>query len=186
MKYSKALFAATACAWITLYGASALAAAQVFDGNQDEPKTNYGDIIFFNSKGEKICSLSVPETKKTFDFSESSQSCENNKVASFTLQGIPSATLIYFHENQTCSDGKYNNNFFVKLKTVKQPTSWVTPPNPPMPVMNFNDFKKKKAGDLIPDRNIRVDDQWEGSEFANKDWDERISCVYIERSQPVK
>lgn len=185
MTYYRALLAATACAWITLCGANALAAVQTSTGKQAEPKATYGDVIFYNSKGEKKCTLSVPETKQIFDFSQSGQSCENNMAASFTLENIPSATLIQFYENTSCSDAKTTGNFFVKLKTVKQPTDWSTPPNPPTPTMNFNDFKKKEAGDLIPKRNIRVDEQWEGSGNANKDWDERISCVYIERSQSV-
>ncbi|MFW0759488.1 hypothetical protein ACN1C3_33045 [Pseudomonas sp. H11T01] len=181
MKYSKALFTATACAWITLYGASALAAAQTSGGKQDTPQATYGDIVFYNSKGEKKCTLSVPETKQAFDFSQNNQTCENNSAASFTLENIPSATLIQFYANESCSDARVGDNFFVKLKTVKQPTDWTSPPAQ----MNFNDLRKKEPGDLIPKKNIRVEARWQGHEFDDEDWDEQISCVYIERSQPV-
>ena len=153
-----------------------------FIGNaQLASAATYGNIVFYNSKSEKICSLSVPETRQTFDFSSSSQNCQNNSAASFQLENIPSATLIHFYENESCSDGKSSNNFYVKLKTVKQPTDWTDPPSQ----MNFNDFKNKQAGYLVPRKNIRVEEQWEGSDYSSRDWDERISCVYIERSQPA-
>jgi hypothetical protein len=184
MKLCTSLLRVTACACLALYGANSVAAASGENSQQSETKANYGDIVFFNSKGEKKCTLSVPETKQAFDFSPSGQSCQNNLMASFTVENVPSATLIQFFEKESCSDANIRGNFFVKLKTVKQPTDWSSPPNPPT-TMNFNDFKKRKAGDLIPNRYIRVEQQWEGSDFANEDWDERISCVYIERSQPV-
>lgn len=185
MKLYMSLFRLTACACLALYGANSAIAASVESNSQPKTTANYGDIVFFNGKGEKTCTLSVPETKAHFDFTEPDQSCANDLVASFSLENIPSATLIQFYENENCSDAQTKNNFFVKLKTVKQPTDWNSPPNPPTPTMNFNDFKKRKAGDLIPNRYIRVEAQHEGDDFANEDWDERISCVYIERSQPV-
>ncbi|MGF6330656.1 hypothetical protein ABH909_003534 [Pseudomonas sp. BS3782 TE3695] len=185
MKLYTSLFRLTACACLALYGASSAVSASSENSPIPETKATYGDIIFFNSKGEKKCTLSIPETKDFFDFSQSGQSCENNLMASFTLENVPSATFIRFFENENCSDAQTNDNFFIHLKTVKQPTDWGTPPTPPTPTMNFNDFKKREAGDLIPNRYIRVERQWEGSDVANEDWDERISCVYIERSQPV-
>lgn len=185
MKLYTSLFRLTACACLALYGASSAVAASGENSQQSETKANYGDISFYNSKGEKKCTLSIPETKATYDFSQSSQSCENNMAASFSLENVPSATLIQFYENELCSDAQSQDNFFVKLKTAKQPTSWSSISPPDLPTMNFNDFKKKKAGDLIPKRYIRVEAQWEGSDFGNSDWDEQISCVSIERSQPV-
>ncbi|MHC8305645.1 hypothetical protein [Pseudomonas sp. PB3P13] len=173
MNYSKTLLTATVYTCMALYGANTVAAAQT--------KATYGDIIFYNSKGEQKCTLSVPETRQTFDFSQSSQSCENNMAVTFTLRNIPSATLIQFYDEEICSDAKVSDNFFVKLKTVKQPTDWSNP----AANMTLNDFKKRQAGDLIPNKNIRVEEQWEGSDYANKDWNERLSCVYIERSQPA-
>lgn len=163
------------CTLLVLYAASFIASAQ------EASSGAYGDITFFNSRNEKICSLPVPETSQFFDFSSSSQHCENNSAATFQLENIPSATLIQFYENERCSDSKLNDNFFVKLQTVKQPTDWTNP----LSQMNFNDFKNKKTGDLIPKKNIRVNDKWEGSEYSEVSWDERISCVYIVRSQPV-
>jgi hypothetical protein len=180
MKYSRALL--IACAWPIFCGMNGFAAAQTSPGKYVEPRGTYGDIIFYNSKGEKECTLSVPETKGIFDFGSSSQTCENNKAASFSLENIPSATLIQFYANESCSDAEVGDNFFVKLKTVKQPTDWSIP----LAMMNFNDLRKKRPGDLIPKKNIRVEDRWQGHEFENADWDEQISCVYIERSQPVK
>jgi hypothetical protein len=184
MKLYTSLLRVTACACLALYGANSAVAASAENAQQSEPKSNYGDIVFYNSKLEKKCTLSVPENSQVFDFSKPDQSCENNLMASFTLENIPSATLIEFYSNESCSDSQTKDNFFVKLKTVKQPTDWSSPPNPPA-TMNFNDFKKRKAGDLIPKKYIRVEEQWEGSDFANQDWDEQISCVYIKRSQPA-
>ena len=185
MKFYTSLLRLTACACLALYGANSAIAASGENNPQPKTTANYGDIVFFNGKGEKKCTLSIPETKAMFDFSDSSQSCTDNMVASFSLENVPSATLIQFYEGTHCSDAQTKDNFFVKLKTVKQPTDWTSPPNPPTPTMNFNDFKKRKAGDLIPNRYIRVEAQHEGEDFANKDWDEQISCDYIERSQPV-
>jgi hypothetical protein len=185
MKRYTSLFRLTACACLALYGANYAIAESGENSQPTNTKASYGEIAFFNGDGEKKCTLSVPETKQAFDFSQSGQSCENNMAASFTLENIPSATLIQFFNTEKCSDAKVKEDFFVKLKTVKQPTSWSTPPNPPTLTMHFNNFKKVKAGDLIPNRYIRVEDQWEGSDYANKDWDETISCVYIERSQPA-
>ena len=185
MKPYLSLLRVTACVCLALYGANSVAAASGENSQQSETKANYGDIVFFNSKGEKKCTLSVPETKQVFGFEQPGQSCENNLMASFTLENVPSATYIQFFDNESCSDAQTKDNFFVKLKTVKQPTDWSTPPNPPTPTMNFNDFKKRKEGDLIAKRYIRVEAQWEGSDFGNQDWDEQISCVYIERSQPA-
>ncbi|WP_448144968.1 hypothetical protein [Pseudomonas silesiensis] len=182
MNYFNALLVAVACTWITGCGNSANA-AQTSADPKAQPNNNYGDIILFDADGVKNCTLSVPETKETFNFSNSSQTCTNNTAASFILQNIPSATLIQFYSNELCSDAKNQSNFFVKLKTVKQPTDWTTPA--PGESMNFIDLQKKKAGDLIPKKYIRVEDHWNGSDFDGENWDEHISCVYIERSQPV-
>ncbi|MDD2103386.1 hypothetical protein [Pseudomonas putida] len=184
MKYSRALLAATACACLTFFGASAVASTPTAANKQAEPKATYGQIIFYNGKGEKHCMLSVPETKQTFNLADGSQSCTENHAASFSLENIPSATLIQFYENQSCSDSKVKGNFFVKLKTVKQPTDWSSPsPNPPA-TMHFNDFRKLDPEYLVPKKFIRIEDRWPVPD-VNEDWDERISCVYIERSQPV-
>ena len=185
MKLYTSLFRLTACACLALYGANYAIAESGENSQPTNTKASYGEIVFFNGKGEKKCTLSVPETKQFFDFSQSGQSCENDMAASFTLENIPSATLIQFYNEDSCTDAKVKGNFFVKLRTVKQPTSWSIPPNPPTLTMHFNDFKKVNASDLIPNRYIRVEDHWEGSDHANEDWDEEISCVYIERSQPV-
>ncbi|MEB2519653.1 hypothetical protein SOP85_30150 [Pseudomonas sp. YuFO20] len=184
MNYSRALLAATACACITFLGASAVASTPTAANKQAEPKGAYGQIIFYDGDGNKHCMLSVPETKQFFDLADDSQSCTNNQVASFSLENIPSATLIHFYRTEVCSDAKVQGNFFVKLKTVKQPTDWSNPsPNPPA-TMNFDDFRKLDPGYLVPKKFIRIEDRWPVPD-VHESWDEQISCVYIERSQPV-
>ena len=178
MKHSRSLLTATACALLMCYGTSSAAAEQTPTDTRTGTKATYGDIIFFNGKGEKKCTLPVPEIKATYDLSQANQRCENNMAAAFILENIPSATLINFYANESCSDARTGDNFFVKLKTTKQPTNWGDE------MMNFDDFRKKSPGDQIPKRNIRVEDRWQGHEFEDEDWDEQISCVYIERSQP--
>lgn len=181
MKKIRALLAASACVWVTFFGLSAVAMAQTSADKQVGTKAIYGSVIFHNSYGETVCTIPVPDTKGVYSFHLDNSVCENNLVASFTLEIIPSATLIQFYGNETCSDGRGSENFFIKLKTVKQPTDWVSIGDK----MNFNDLRNKAPGELIPKRNIRVDDYWEGNEIRGEEWAEKISCVYIERSQPI-
>lgn len=181
MKHSYSLLvAASTYAWMTLFGTSTFA-AQAPSVTTKAPKAT-GEIVFFNSKQEKMCSLTIPETKAIFDFSKDDQSCTNNMAHSFMLQNVSSATLIEFHQTESCSNAEVKDNFFVKLKTTRQPTDWSSTN---APTMTFNDFKKVVPGQLIPYRDTRVESQWEGADYANRDWNEGISCVYIESSQPV-
>lgn len=123
-----------------------------------------------------ICSLPVPETKATYQFNQDGQHCENNKSSQFTLENVPSATLIQFYTSDTCTDFHASGEGYVKLKTTKQPTTWKDP-------LSFNDFKSTTPGYLVPGKNLRVEEMWDG--LPGHGWNERISCVYIERSQPV-
>jgi hypothetical protein len=100
-------------------------------------------------------------------------------VSYFWLENVPSATLIQFYENESCSDAKTNNNFFFKFKTVKQPTEWASAH------MSIDELRISNAGDLIPKKNTRVEEAFIGNNFTGDNLNERLSCVYIERSQPV-
>lgn len=175
MNRSRTLLTATACALMTLYGASSAAATQTKNHEQIEPDNTYGTITLYDTANAHVCTLAVPETKITHDFSQPAARCQNNKAASFTLNNVSSATLIQFYEDETCTDAITSHNFFAKLKTTKQPTSWDRP-------MEFEELRALTAGYLIPGKNVRVDE----IHSAGGAWSERISCVYIERSQPVK
>ncbi|MCL6703293.1 hypothetical protein [Pseudomonas sp. T1.Ur] len=169
----------TTCAWMMFFGVSSFAAAQTAPIKQDDARNPYGRIHFNNDKGEEKCTLAIPATSQIFNFGASNQYCENNMVSTFWLENIPSATLIQFYENESCSDAKTDDNFFFKLKTVKQPTEWSSA------TMSIDELRRSSAGELIPKKNTRVEDAHVGSYFATRNLNERLSCVYIERSQPV-
>lgn len=145
------------------------------------PAATYGLIHFLNDKNEEKCTLPIPQNHGTYDFSPNNQYCENNMVATFWLENVPSATLIQLYENEACSDARTAKNFFFKLKTVKQPTDW----QGGSISSSIDILRNSAAGQLLPKKNVRVDDAFVGSEFSSKNLNERLSCVYIERSQPV-
>lgn len=177
MNYPKTVL--TTCAWMMFFGMSSFAAEQTAPVKQNDSRNTYGRIHFWDDKGDERCTLAIPETSQKFDFSASDQYCENNMVSKFWLENVPSATLIQFYENESCSDSEDKNNFFFKLKTVKQPTEWTGA------TMSIDELRRSSAGELIPKKNTRVEAAFVGADFATKNLNERLSCVYIERSQPV-
>lgn len=178
MNYPKTVL--TTCAWMMFFGMSSFAAEQTAPAKQDDARNaSYGRIHFLNDKNEEKCTLPIPETSQTFNFGASNQYCENNMVSKFRLENIPSATLIHFYENESCSNAENKDNFFFELKTVKQPTEWTDA------TMSIDELRRSSAGELIPKKNTRVEAAFVGSDFATKNLNERLSCVYIERSQPA-
>src|SRR5207253_10915025 len=175
MNYSRTVLAT--CAWMMLSGMSNSAVAQTVS-----VKNEYGRIHFNNDKGEEKCTLAIPTTSQIFNFGANNEYCENNMASTFWLENVPSATLIQFYENDTCSDGKSSDNFYFKLKTVKQPTDWSQSPNPAA-TLSVDTLRNSKAGELIPKKNVRIEDAYVGAGLATKNLNERLSCVYIERSQ---
>ncbi|SSB97064.1 hypothetical protein SAMN04488697_106328 [Pseudomonas sp. 43mfcvi1.1] len=173
------------CAWITLISVSGLATVACAASEQDTTtNSSFGTIHFNNDKGEEKCSLAIPETNNWFNFSHDNQYCENNMVSTFWLENVPSATLINFYENDACSDAKVSNTFFFKFKTVKQPTDWA--PHGGM-LLSIDALRNLRPGELIAGKNLRVeaDGAFVGPDLAAKNLNERLSCVYIERSQPA-
>ena len=146
----------------------------------DITKQNNGIIHFFNDKNEEKCTLAVPDTRQHFDFGSSSEYCENNMVSTFWLENVPSATLINFHANESCSDAQTNRNFYIKFKTVKDPTDWSDKGS-----VSVDSMRNLREGWLLPKKNIRIEASFVGAHFNNKSLNEQLSCVYIERSQPV-
>lgn len=142
-------------------------------------QNSYGLIHLFDDKGVEKCTLAVPETSKIFDFSSNSEYCENDSISSFWLENVPSATLIQFYDNAWCNDAQTPRVFYFKLKTTKNPTDWNESKTTIDGLRNIN------VGGLISKKNTRMEEKFIGSEYANKNLNERISCVYIERSQPV-
>lgn len=147
----------------------------------DNTKQNRGIIHFFNDKNEEKCTLAVPEVSQSFDFSDSSEYCENNMISSFWLEDVPSATLINFYADESCTDAHSKQNFYIKFKTVKNSTDWGNSGN----VSSIDSLRNLKKGSLLPKKNIRIEASFVGADFDNKNLNEQISCVYIERSQPV-
>lgn len=169
--------------WIVLLGISGVVTVGWAAPKQSDPtNASYGRIHFNNDKGEEKCTLPIPEENQTWDFGSPKEICENNMVSTFWLENVPSATLIYFHEDRTCSDAEGSGNFYFKLRTVKQPTDWA----PGGSVLySIDALRNIKDGQLIPKKNVRIEKAFVGSYFHNKNLNERLSCVYIERSQPV-
>lgn len=147
----------------------------------DAPKENRGIIHFLNDKHEEKCTLTVPETSQYYDFGASDQYCEDNMVSFFWLEDVPSATLINFHANGSCSNAQTRQNFYLQFKTVKNPTDWDNVGN----ANSVDSLRNLSRGSLLPKKNIRIEDTFVGSDFNNKSLNELLSCVYIERSQPV-
>lgn len=143
---------------------------------------SYGLIHLIDDKGAEKCTLAVPETSKTFDFSSSSEYCENDSVSSFWLENVPSATLIQFYDNAWCNGAQAPSVFYFKLKTTKNPTDWSASIPRETTIVGLRNIN---VGGLISKKNTRMEEKFIGSEYANKNLNERISCVYIERSQPV-
>jgi hypothetical protein len=169
------------CTWIVLYGTGNLAMAENTT-TQDESKNSYGQIHFNNDKGEEKCVVPIPEISQKFYFVADNEPCENNMVSTFWLENVPSATLIDFYENEGCTDTHEKEDFYFKLRTVKQPTDWgggsVT--------YSIDALRNARVGQLLPKRNVRLEATFVGADYNDKNLNERLSCVYIERSQPVK
>lgn len=147
----------------------------------DITKQNRGIIHFFNDKNEEKCTLTVPEFSQHFNFGASNEYCENNMVSTFWLEDVPSATLIHFYANESCTDAQSEQNFYIKFKTVKDPTDWENQSN----ASSIDSMRNLREGVLLPKKNTRIDASFVGSDFNNKSLNEHLSCVYIERSQPV-
>lgn len=149
--------------------------------NTNTPSDSAGSIDFYDPEGQLACSLPIPATSQMTNFATGS-SCENNLMKSFTLNNVPSATLINFHDASSCNDARTDDNFFMKLKTAKQPTDWRNL-NPI--TYEFDALKIIEKGQLVAGRYIRMESIWVGKDYDEKNLNERLSCVYIERSQPV-
>lgn len=164
-----------------IYTLSALLLLSMSNQGNASPKVteqNNGTIQFFNDNGAEKCSIIIPETSQMYNFGANNQYCENNMVSTFLLSNVPSATLIQFYADESCTEAKAKENFFFKLKTVKAPTTWTLP-------QSIDSLRIMKAGFLIPNKDTRIEEAFVGSDFANKNLNEHLSCVYIERSQPV-
>lgn len=147
----------------------------------DSTKHSSGIIHFFNDKGEEKCTLAVPESNQYFNFGADNEYCENNMVSTFWLENVPSATLIQFYANESCSDAHTPQNFYIKFKTVKNFTDWGNQTN----VSSVDSLRNLRKGWLLPNKNIRIEASFVGSKFDTQSLNEQLSCVYIERSQPV-
>lgn len=143
---------------------------------------NYGLVHLLDDKGVEKCILPVPETSQTFNFSSGNEYCENDSISSFWLENVPSATLIQFYDENVCSTLQTRENFYFQLKTTKNPTDWST--LNPAPI-TIDSLRSINVGGLISKRNTRMEDKFIGSYYDSKNLNERLSCVYIERSQPV-
>lgn len=170
--------------WIVLFGILGVATAGCIASKQGgSATTSYGSIHFNNDKGEEKCVLPIPEIENTWDFTSSASPCENNMVSTFWLENVPSATLIDLHDSRNCSELEIYNSFYFKLRTVKQPTDWA----PGGSVTHSVDaLRNVQEGELIPKKNTRLEKKFIGADYDNKNLNERLSCVHIERSQPVK
>lgn len=148
-----------------------------------ETQQEHGGIIhFLNDKNEEKCTLVVPDTNQYFNFGSNDEHCENNMASSFWLENVPSATLINFYADESCTEALSKNNFYIKLKTVKQPTDWSSQAN----AQSIDSLRNFGKGWLLTKKDIRFEETFIGSDFSNENLNERISCVYIERSQPIK
>lgn len=147
----------------------------------DRTKHNSGIIHFFDDEGVEKCTLAVPELNQYFSFGATNQYCENNMVSTFWLENVPSATLIQFYANESCSDAQTQQNFYIKFKTVKHSTDWGNQTN----VSSVDSLRNLREGWLLPKKHIRIEASYVGSKFNKKSLNEQLSCVYIERSQPV-
>lgn len=184
MIHSKTVVAA--CAGILFsFGFNGFVTAAQTDSTKQSPAENLTGIVhFMDSSTKEVCTLAVPATTQVFDFSGNSH-CENNKVAYFWFENVPSATLIHLYENAACSDAKTKGNYFIKLKTVKQPTTWSQTPERDKHI-SIDSLRDAKKGALLPGRYTRVEeDSWVGEDLEKENLNQRLSCVYIERSQPV-
>ena len=171
---------AALCTSLLFYAISSVAATPPAP-KEDE---NYGKIHFIDSEGNPVCALDVPKVSELTNFDSSATNCENDRATSFWLEKVDSATLIEFYENEACSDNQSKSNFYFKLKTVKQPTDWVENFTPiPMRIDNLRAYKS--PGELIKGKYVRVEESFVGRDLLSEDLDERLSCVFIERSQPV-
>ncbi|SFB39469.1 hypothetical protein SAMN03159488_03483 [Pseudomonas sp. NFIX10] len=173
------------CTWMMLVGFSALATVACVAPDRGNTTSNaFGSIHLNNDKGEEKCTLPIPETNKRFHLQNPTEYCENNMVSTFWLENVPSATLIQFFANESCSNVIEPSNFFFLLKTVKQPTDW-TPHS--TVTQSIDALRHLRPGELIAGKHLRVDPDgaFVGSDLTNKNLNERLSCIYIERSQPA-
>lgn len=169
---------AALCTSLLFYAVSSVAATPPAPKEEE----NYGKIHFSDSEGKDVCVIPVPEVSEQTNFDSSGSDCENNRATNFWLENVDSATLINFYENEACSDNQTDENFYFKLKTVKQPTHWSENPIP-MRIDNLRAYKS--PGELIKGKYVRVEESFVGTDLLGEDLDERLSCVSIERSQPV-
>lgn len=177
--------AGMACAGIFIVGIGTVAFAAVTSA-PEQPNASYGAIHFGSDERPDECTLRIPEKSETFNFSHADSGCEDDKMTTFWLENVPSATLIYFYAKGTCSNAPIADNFYMKIKTVKQPTDWqVQPPTPPV-TQSFDELQTAETGDMIPKKYIRMESKYIGNNFkGDNKLGEELSCVYIERSQPV-
>lgn len=171
---------AALCTSLFFYAVSSVAATT------PAPKVdeNYGKVHFVDSEGKGVCVISVPKVSVTTNFDSGNTSCQNNRATSFWLENVSSATLINLYENEACSDNQSDKNFYFKLKTVKQPTHWYSgEAQIPMRIDELRAYES--PGELISGKYTRVEESFVGKDLLSDDLDERLSCVYIERSQPV-
>ena len=171
---------AALCTSLLFYAISSVAATP------PAPKAdeNYGKIHFIDTQGKPVCVISVPKVSETTNFDSGNTSCQNNRATSFWLENVNSATLINLYENEACSDNQSDKNFYFKLKTVKQPTHWYSgEAQIPMRIDELRAYES--PGELISGKYTRVEESFVGKDLLSDDLDERLSCVYIERSQPV-
>ena len=93
--------------------------------------------------------------------------CENDTASKFKLDEVPSAAFITFYDAPDCAS---HDNFIIKMKTVKHPTTTVE-------AVDLTTAAKKRPNEVVVPGIIMITTENDQGQIKDK-----LSCVKIERS----
>lgn len=127
------------------------------------------DPVFHGSlkiyqKDDLICIL--PFDSGSFNF-KNTDDCKNDSASGFKLEEVPSAAFITFYDAPDCAS---HDNFIIRVKTAKHPTTTVN-------VVNLTEAAKVRPNDPVAPNVIMISTENDQGQIKDK-----LSCVKIERS----
>lgn len=120
--------------------------------------------IYGGKETALVCTLAFENGSYNF---KSIEDCKNDTASHFKLDEVPSAAFITFYDAPDCAS---HDNFIIKMKTVKHPTTTVE-------AVDLTAASKKRPNEVVAPGIIMISTENDRDQIKDK-----LSCVKIERS----
>ncbi|WP_143024548.1 hypothetical protein [Pseudomonas abietaniphila] len=131
-----------------------------------EDPVYHGRLKVYKGKDGSELTCTLAFENGSFNFKDI-EGCENDKASHFILEEVPSAAFITFYDAPDCAS---HDNFIIKMKTVKHPTTTLK-------AVELTEAAKKLPNEVIAPGIIMISKENDQGDIKDK-----LSCVKIERS----